>query len=67
LSLILFHFIYEENNEGKCFVPGKKKKEYLYSHLRSVTDQYLGNKWKNKENNLQVQRSGVRADTEDIS
>lgn len=45
----------------------KKKKEYLYSHLRSVTDQYLGNKWKNKENNLQVQRSGVRADTEDIS
>lgn len=45
----------------------KKKKEYLYSHLISVTDQYLGNKWKNKENNLQVQRSGVRADTEDIS
>lgn len=50
-----------------CSWKKKKKKEYLYSHLRSVTDQYLGNKRKNKENNLQVQRFGVRADTEDIS
>lgn len=53
--------------ENVLFLEKKKKKEYLYSHLRSVTDQYLGNKWKNKENNLQVQRSGVRADKEDIS
>lgn len=53
--------------ENVLFLEKKKKKEYLYSHLISVTDQYLGNKWKNKENNLQVQRSGVRADTEDIS
>lgn len=46
---------------------GKEKKKYQCSPLRSVTDQYLGNKWKNEENNLQVQCSGIRADTEDVS